>query len=296
MSATDSITVRLGRPEDMSVVFEMIKKTADNNGVHGHEHLTIQKLLVDLFECKPSWCSALVAEQGGASLGAAVYRRGYWSWSGRTLVLVGLYVRPPARGKGLGRRLVLELCRLALAEHAQLDWLQPRDPTALGFFAQFRPHNITLDDHCTMKMRVDSITLAATRTPGTDCVSSERRDRSDVVHNQSPDANQNMVTARLALLDDMAAISDMINELAVYQEHPDGPQLSVKDLEEDGFGSSPWFFAFVAERDGVAVGMVMGNRDWDGTRGHYLQSLYVRPSARRCGVAVLLIKEFCKIQ
>lgn len=68
------------------------------------------------------------------------------------------------------------------------------------------------------------------------------------------------------------------------------------DFEEDGFGSSPWFFAFVAERDGVAVGMVMGNREWGGTRKHYLQSLYVRPNARRCGVADLLIKEFCKVR
>ncbi|XP_073949855.1 thialysine N-epsilon-acetyltransferase-like isoform X3 [Choristoneura fumiferana] len=228
MSATDSITVRLGRPEDMSVVFEMIKKTADNNGVHGHEHLTIQTRWWRS-KAERRWARRCTDAATGPGAGAPSY------WSACTCVR-------QRGGKG----------------------------------------------------SADAWYLSCVATPGTDCVSSERRDRSDVVHNQSPDANQNMVTARLALLDDMAAISDMINELAVYQEHPDGPQLSVKDLEEDGFGSSPWFFAFVAERDGVAVGMVMGNRDWDGTRGHYLQSLYVRPSARRCGVAVLLIKEFCK--
>lgn len=42
-------------------------------------------------------------------------------------------------------------------------------------------------------------------------VRSEGNNRTNGAHNQNPDANRNMFIARLARLEDMAAICDMIN-------------------------------------------------------------------------------------
>lgn len=71
------------------------------------------------------------------------------------------------------------------------------------------------------------------------------------------------------------------------------------DLLEDGFESSPpWFFGLIAERAGRVVGHAMCNRAYSSwtRRAFYLEDLYVRPEARRAGVALRLLEELCKVR
>lgn len=59
-----------------------------------------------------------------------------------------------------------------------------------------------------------------------------------------------MIGIRRAGAADMAAILDLIVELATYEEMPHGPQLTVADLRRDGgfeHGEKPLFHSFVAE-------------------------------------------------
>lgn len=71
------------------------------------------------------------------------------------------------------------------------------------------------------------------------------------------------------------------------------------DLLEDGFESSPpWFFGLIAERAGRVVGHALCNRAYSSwtRRAFYLEDLYVRPEARRAGVALRLLEELCKVR
>ncbi|KOB65800.1 Diamine acetyltransferase 2 [Operophtera brumata] len=84
---------------------------------------------------------------------------------------------------------------------------------------------------------------------------------------------------------------------------PQGPQLSVAgilttDLIADGFESSPaWFFALVAELRGEVVGYALCNRAYSSwtRRALYLEDLFVRPAARRAGVARALLSRLCQL-
>lgn len=70
------------------------------------------------------------------------------------------------------------------------------------------------------------------------------------------------------------------------------------DLIADGFESSPaWFFALVAELRGEVVGYALCNRAYSSwtRRALYLEDLYVRPHARRRGVAAALLARLCRV-
>lgn len=76
--------------------------------------------------------SALVAEMGGETVGYAVYFRSFSTFLGRPGIwLEDLYVTPELRGTGIGKSLLSELAREAVAggcgrlEWAVLDWNQP---------------------------------------------------------------------------------------------------------------------------------------------------------------------------
>lgn len=98
--------------------------------------------------------------------------------------------------------------------------------------------------------------------------------------------------------EDLSEVLRMIHELAEYEGCPNGPRLTVAELEKDGFDESPpWYFLLVAEsRDGVLVGYALCNRAYSSwtSRALYMEDLYVRPQYRTRGVGRLLITHLCK--
>jgi len=56
---------------------------------------------------------------------------------------------------------------------------------------------------------------------------------------------------------DMKAVLDLIQELAIFEKEPDAVVVTVADLERDGFGENPLFYTFVAEVDQEIVGMAL---------------------------------------
>ncbi|MEK6349517.1 MAG: GNAT family N-acetyltransferase [Burkholderia sp.] len=84
-----------------------------------------------LFGPNPA-AGALVATQGDAVVGYALYFQNYSTFLGkRGLYLEDLYVRPACRGTGIGTRLLRALAALAVErrcgrfEWTVLDWNQP---------------------------------------------------------------------------------------------------------------------------------------------------------------------------
>jgi GNAT superfamily N-acetyltransferase len=94
--------------------------------------LTKRFPLDDLGDESRPWSQAFVAEQDGRIVGFAA--AAYEAWN-RRLTLWHLYVDPPARGHGVGRRLVDRIAELAQALGARHMWLETSNLNAPGVAA-----------------------------------------------------------------------------------------------------------------------------------------------------------------
>jgi len=85
---------------------------------------------------------------------------------------------------------------------------------------------------------------------------------------------------------DMEAVLDLIKELATFEKEPDAVEVTVSDLENDGFGEDPLFYTFVAEVNSNIVGIALyyyRYSTWKGKTIH-LEDLIVKEDMRGSGV------------
>ena len=80
---------------------------------------------------------SVIAEEDGAPVGFALFFHNFSTWEGKPGVyLEDLYVTPEARGKGVGKRLLAHLAKIAVERDcARLEWsvLDWNDP-AISFY------------------------------------------------------------------------------------------------------------------------------------------------------------------
>lgn len=103
-------------------------------------------------------------------------------------------------------------------------------------------------------------------------------------------------TIRKAKKEDMAEVFQLITELAIFEKEPDAVQITIADLENDGFGKSPQFECFVAEINSKIEGIALiYNRysTWKG-RALHLEDLIVREDKRGTGLGTALLDEVVK--
>ncbi|WP_456422178.1 N-acetyltransferase family protein [Lutibacter sp.] len=87
---------------------------------------------------------------------------------------------------------------------------------------------------------------------------------------------------RKGKITDMPAVLELIQELADFEKEPDAVEVTVADLEKDGFGDAPLFKTFVAELDNEIVGMALfypRYSTWKGPTIH-LEDLIVKKNKR----------------
>lgn len=90
----------------------------------------------------------------------------------------------------------------------------------------------------------------------------------------------------------MKATLELIRELAAY-EHAEGEvELTVEQLEADGFGESPKFKILIAEFDGEIAGMALLYPRYSTWKGAtlYLEDLVVHHSFRGKGIGGALLE------
>lgn len=95
---------------------------------------------------------------------------------------------------------------------------------------------------------------------------------------------------------DMPQVLNLIKELAAFEKEPDAVEVTVKDLENDGFGDTPMFHCFVAEVEDKIVGIALiYNRysTWKG-RAIHLEDLIVSDTMRGKGIGSKLLDEVIK--
>lgn len=90
---------------------------------------------------------------------------------------------------------------------------------------------------------------------------------------------------------DLPQVLELIHELAIYEKAPDEVEITLEQLEQDGFGDKPVYEFFVAENDKEIVGIALyyfRYSTWKG-KAVYLEDLVVKASHRGKGYGQLLL-------
>ena len=101
------------------------------------------------------------------------------------------------------------------------------------------------------------------------------------------------VQIRDARREDMQQVFDRIQELAEFEKEPEAVEITVAQLEADGFGEKPLFHCFVAEEGEDIVGIALvyfRYSTWKGKVVH-LEDLIVKESYRGRGIGSDLYTE-----
>ena len=104
------------------------------------------------------------------------------------------------------------------------------------------------------------------------------------------------ILIRKATRKDCARMMELIQELAVYEKAPDEVTVSLSHFKESGFGANPVWWAFVAEVQGVVIGMALyyvRYSTWKGQR-MYLEDILVTEDMRGQKIGSLLFDALIK--
>ncbi len=150
--------IRPATPADIAVIRQLIVELA----VYEREPDAVKASEADLHEAlfgdRPL-AEAVLAEIAGEAVGMALFFSNFSTWAGKGgIYLEDLFVRPQARGQGVGKALLVHLAAIAMArdysrfEWSVLDWNTP----AIGFYKGL---GAVMQDEWT-KMRVEGDALA----------------------------------------------------------------------------------------------------------------------------------------
>ena len=107
----------------------------------------------------------------------------------------------------------------------------------------------------------------------------------------------NNLIIRNAKREDVKSIYTLINALAKFEKEEHAVQITVEELEEDGFGETPSYSCIVAELDGSVVGFALyfiRYSTWQG-KTVYLEDFLVNENYRSKGIGKLLFEELIEI-
>ena len=153
-----TLTIRPAVPQDLDLIIGFIRALADYERLADAVVLDPVQLGCHLFGDKPM-AEVLIGEIDGAPHGFALFFHNFSTFEGKPGIwLEDLYVRPAARGHGLGKALLAHLAALAAArgcarlEWSVLDWNAP----SIAFYRALGAR--ALDEWTTM--RLDGAALA----------------------------------------------------------------------------------------------------------------------------------------
>ena len=121
------MTIRDARPEDLDEIIALVHALAEYEREPDAVLLDPDEFARNCFG-EDAVARVLIAEDGGAVAGFALYFRTFSTWLGKAGIwLEDLFVYPESRGRGHGRELLEELRRRTdgRVEWSVLDWNEP---------------------------------------------------------------------------------------------------------------------------------------------------------------------------
>ena len=147
-----SITIRPAEEHELPLVLEFIRELAVYERLEHELQATTADLAVALFGPRP-FAEVVFACLEGEPVGFALFFQNFSTFLGKPgIYLEDLFVRPQARGHGIGRRLLAWLARTTLErgcarlDWAVLDWNLP----SIGFYRSLGA--VAQDEWTTMRV------------------------------------------------------------------------------------------------------------------------------------------------
>lgn len=131
-----SISIRQARPDDLLLIAALIRELADYEHLGHDVRFDEQVLARNLFGERP-FAEVMIGEVDGQAQGFALFFHNFSTFEGKPgIYLEDLFVRPEARGCGLGKALLKHLAKLAVARDcARLEWwVLDWNAPAIGFY------------------------------------------------------------------------------------------------------------------------------------------------------------------
>src|SRR5690348_6343989 len=111
---SDTITIRPATRDDVPLVLEFIRDLARYERLEHEMSATEVEMDEALFGAR-RYAEVVFACSGGRPVGFALFFHNFSTFKGRPgIYLEDLFVRPEARGRGIGRKLLAHLARTAL--------------------------------------------------------------------------------------------------------------------------------------------------------------------------------------
>jgi GNAT superfamily N-acetyltransferase len=158
---SEAITIRAAGAGDVTVILQFIRDLAKYEHLEHQVVATEEMLREALFGSRP-YAEVVLACLNGEPVGFALFFHNFSTFLGRAGVyLEDLYVRPEARGHGVGRRLLTWLAATAVSrgcgrlEWAVLDWNEP----SIGLYRNLGA--VALDDWTTYRVTGPALTQLA---------------------------------------------------------------------------------------------------------------------------------------
>lgn len=152
-----TISIRAATAADIPLIAELIRALAEYEKLAHEVRFDEAVLAAKLFGPRP-YAEVVIGELNGAPQGFALFFHNFSTFEGKPgIYLEDLFVKPEARGSGLGKALLSHLAALAVErdcarlEWSVLDWNAP----AIGFYKSL---GAKLMDEWTV-MRVDGAAL-----------------------------------------------------------------------------------------------------------------------------------------
>lgn len=131
-----TISIRPATAADLPLIAQLIRDLAEYERLAHEVRFDDQVLAAKLFGPRP-YAEVVIGEIDGAAQGFALFFHNFSTFEGRPgIYLEDLFVRPEARGSGLGKALLSHLAALAVERDcARLEWwvLDWNEP-AIGFY------------------------------------------------------------------------------------------------------------------------------------------------------------------
>ena len=155
------LTIRFATESDVPLVLDFIKGLADHERL-AHEVVATEELLRRTLFGERKVAEVLLAFDGEDAVGFALFFHNFSTFLGRPgLYLEDLFVRPEARGRGVGRRLFVELARIARErECGRLEWwVLDWNESAIGFYRKLGA--VAMDEWTVYRLTGDALARLA---------------------------------------------------------------------------------------------------------------------------------------